>query len=106
MEFLVEIEFTRPEGVSDETVEYLRHIEAQRAAELADSGQLLRLWRRDPNDPKWRNIGLWQTSNRRELEETLGTLPLIGWARVSITQLSHHPSDPPARSATQVGGAQ
>ena len=45
MEFLTELVTTVPEGTEEATVEETKAREAKRAAELAQTGHLLRLWK-------------------------------------------------------------
>lgn len=91
-EFLVEITTTIPEGTSPAEVGRRRAAEAARAAELAASGHLFRLWR---PVGELRSIGVWRAIDEAELhEKVLGTLPLRPWMTVQVTPLESHPNDP------------
>ncbi|AZS83756.1 muconolactone Delta-isomerase family protein [Streptomyces griseoviridis] len=91
-EFLVRITTTVPEGVSEEEADRRRAAEAVRAAELAASGRLGRLWR-PVGEPA--SVGLWRAADEEELyAEVLGTLPLHDWMTFEVTPLTSHPNDP------------
>ena len=66
MEFLVEFVLEVPAGTPHEEVERRTRAESAAAAELAEDGRLVRLWRR----------------------------PLADWLRVTVTPLEAHPNDP------------
>ncbi|MDT0468129.1 muconolactone Delta-isomerase family protein [Streptomyces gibsoniae] len=98
-EFLVEITTTVPEGVGEDEVGRRRAAEAVRAAELAASGHLYRLWR---PVGELRSIGIWRAADEAELhEKVLGTLPLRSWMTFTVTALVPHPNDPGTVGATQ-----
>ncbi|MGW7238464.1 muconolactone Delta-isomerase family protein [Streptomyces sp. NPDC054804] len=91
-EFLVEITTTVPEGTGQEEVDRRRAAEAVRAAELAATGHLARLWR---PVGELRSIGVWRAGDEEELhEKVLGTLPLRPWMTLTVTPLESHPNDP------------
>ncbi|MET9498772.1 muconolactone Delta-isomerase family protein [Streptomyces sp. NPDC006552] len=91
-EFLAEITTAVPEGTSQDEVDRRRAAEAVRAAELAATGRLVRLWR---PVGELRSIGVWRAADERELhEKVLGTLPLRPWMTVRVTPLEPHPNDP------------
>lgn len=94
MEFLVEMVTNVPAGTSAETVEETKAREAVRAHELAEAGQLLRLWRPGPPTGQWRTFGLFSAKDDVELTEILESLPLHVWMTVGITPLDRHPNDP------------
>ena len=89
MEFLVRMTIIAP-GDSAE-VAVLRAAEAERAAELARSGTLLRLWRIPGDRANW---GLWQAYDATALHEALTSLPLWPHARFEVHALAAHPNDP------------
>ncbi|MFF3911065.1 muconolactone Delta-isomerase family protein [Streptomyces sp. NPDC001848] len=98
-EFLVQITTTVPEGVSADEVGRRRAAEAVRAAELAASGHLYRLWR---PVGELRSIGIWRAADEAELhEKILGTLPLRSWMTFTVTVLAPHPNDPGTVGAPQ-----
>lgn len=93
VEFLTEVVLTAPPDMPPEELEALRLAEARRAAELADAGHLLRLWR--PVDAEgWRNIGLWSARDLDELWALLESLPLRPLMTIEVRGLDPHPSDP------------
>jgi muconolactone D-isomerase len=98
-EFLVEITTAVPEGTSQDEVGRRRAAEAVRAAELAASGNLARLWR---PVGALRSIGVWRAADEKELhEKVLGTLPLRSWMTFEVTPLESHPNDPGRADGTR-----
>ena len=102
MEFLTELVTTVPKGTSTAKVDELKAAEAVRAAELARTGHLLRLWRPPLAPGEWRTLGLFSADNEIELRKLLETLPLHIWMKVTITPLTYHPNDPQYRAKTQI----
>jgi muconolactone delta-isomerase len=98
MEFLVEFEFEAPAGTPDAEVERRQRAESAAAAELAEDGHLVRLWRRPLGGNGTTAIGLYRARDAAELDDLLGALPLADWLRVSITPLAAHPNDPATAS--------
>jgi muconolactone D-isomerase len=96
MEFLVEFEV--PAGTPDTEVERRQRAESAAAAELAEDGHLVRLWRRPLRGNGTTAIGLYRARDAAELDDLLGALPLADWLRVSITPLAAHPNDPATAS--------
>ena len=94
MEFLVEFEVEVPAGTPDVEVEQRQRAESAAAAELAEDGHLVRLWRRAPLGDGTMAIGLYRAESEAELDDLLGALPLADWLRVSVTPLAAHPNDP------------
>ncbi|MFG1671708.1 muconolactone Delta-isomerase family protein [Streptomyces sp. Y7] len=91
-EFLVEITTTVPEGTDPKEVDRRRAAEAVRAADLAATGNLARLWR---PVGELRSIGVWRATDEAELhEKVLGSLPLRPWMTMKVTPLESHPNDP------------
>jgi muconolactone D-isomerase len=97
MEYLTDMVTTVPEGTSPAKVDELRLAEAVRAAELAKSGHLIRLWRPPLGPGEWRSIGLFRAADEAELRQVLDSLPLHIWMKVSVTPLNSHPNDPEFR---------
>ncbi|KAB2975900.1 muconolactone delta-isomerase [Streptomyces sp. SS1-1] len=94
-EFLVELITTIPDGTGQDEVDRRRAAEAVRAAELAATGHLARLWR--PVGER-RSIGVWRAADEEELRaKVLGTLPLWPWMTATVTALEPHPNDPGSR---------
>ena len=98
MEYLTDMVTTVPEGTSPAKVDELRLAEAVRAAELAKSGHLIRLWRPPLGPGEWRSIGLFRAADEAELRQVLDSLPLHIWMKVSVTPLDSHPNDPEFRA--------
>jgi muconolactone D-isomerase len=97
-EFLVEITTTVPEGTTQDEVDRRRAAEAVRARELADTGNLARLWRPVGES---RSIGVWRAADEDELHgKVLGTLPLRPWMTLTVTAIESHPNDPGRTDAT------
>ena len=94
MEFLTELVTNVPEGIEDATVEETKAREAERAAELAAAGHLLRLWKPPTEPGEWRTLGLFSADDEQQLDKILTSLPLHGWMTVTVTPLTPHPNDP------------
>lgn len=94
-EFIVEITTTIPEGTPQAEVDRRRTAESARAAELATSGHLVRIWR---PIGEMRSIGLWVADDEAALRaNVLETLPLSPWMTFDVTAVASHPNDPAAR---------
>jgi muconolactone delta-isomerase len=91
MQFLVHVDIETPPELGDAQVDALRVAESARAAELANSGHLLRLWR---VPGRWANWGLWDAVNEVALLELLDSLPLRRYMSVEVHPLMEHPNDP------------
>ena len=98
MEFLVEFEVEVPAGTPDGEVEQRQRAESAAAAELAEDGHLVRLWRRPHVGDGTTAIGLYRADTEAELDDLLGELPLADWLWVTVTPLSPHPNDPATAS--------
>jgi muconolactone delta-isomerase len=94
MEFLVEFEVEVPAGTPDAEVEQRQRAESAAAAELAEDGHLVRLWRRPLGGDGTTAIGLYRADDGAELDDLLAALPLADWLRVTVTPLEAHPNDP------------
>jgi muconolactone D-isomerase len=94
MEYLVDMVTTVPEGTSDDAVAQMRTREAARAQELAEQGNLVRLWRPPLAPGEWRSWGLFNADDAEQLEQVLASMPLRVWRRDTVTPLTPHPSDP------------
>jgi muconolactone delta-isomerase len=99
MEFLTTLITNVPDGTPDATVDDTKAREAIRAAELAEQGHLLRLWRPPLEPGEWRSLGLWKANSEAELKGIIATLPLHKWMTVEITPLNPHPNDPAGKHA-------
>ena len=95
-EFLATFAIAVPEGVSEEVVAEAFAGEARRAAELAEQGHLLRLWRLPAGSGSGGAdaAGLWRAGDATEMQAILASLPLDEWMVVETTPLTPHPSDP------------
>jgi len=89
-EFLVEMEVVGE--VPADRLDDLRRAESARAAELAEAGVLVRLWR--PAGQGWRNVGLWRAADRADLDAAIGSLPLAPYLSARVHPLGEHPNDP------------
>ncbi|HEY5221700.1 MAG TPA: muconolactone Delta-isomerase family protein [Microbacteriaceae bacterium] len=94
MEFLTNLITNVPDGTPESTVTDTKDREAIRAAELAQEGHLLRLWKPPVKPGEWRTLGLWSADTEADLNEILASLPLHVWMTVEITPLNRHPNDP------------
>ena len=92
-EYLTTLTVSIPSGTSAVTVADLTTREGQRTAELAESGQLVRLWRLPPEN---HNLGHWQADSADQLRDAVASLPMAGWLTVDTLPLTRHPSDPAA----------
>lgn len=90
-EFLVAIDFTVPEDMSQSHLDALRVAESVRARELSAAGHLVRLWR---VPGRWANWGLWRAADEVELRELLASLPLFPLASITVHPTEIHPNDP------------
>lgn len=100
-EFLVHI-VIEASSVAPPRLAELREAEAARAAELAATGNLQRLWRLPQG---WSNIGLWSAQDQEALERLLDSLPLRPYMTIDVQPLHDHPSDPSERSGRRENGA-
>jgi muconolactone delta-isomerase len=90
-EFLTTLVVTVAPGASDATVDEIVSREAQRTAELAAEGHLLRLWKLPGAG---RNLGHWQALDSDHLQHILDGLPMADWLTVETVPLTRHPNDP------------
>jgi muconolactone D-isomerase len=91
MEFLVHISIKLPTDMARGESEALFRAESERAAALAKSGLLVRLWRVPGRRANW---GLWRAADATELHEALTSLPLWPYMHIDVTALAKHPNDP------------
>jgi muconolactone D-isomerase len=94
VEYLADLVTNVPDGTPDSEVEETRAAERRRAAELAATGHLLRLWRPNERPGVWRTWGLFRAADETELQSILTSMPLHKWMTVGVTPLSPHPNDP------------
>jgi muconolactone D-isomerase len=93
IEFLTRATVTPPEGLTASEVADLTRREAQRAAELAREGRLVRAWRPHASQD-WANICLWKAQDEQDLRAQLESLPFFPYMTITVQQLDTHPSDP------------
>ena len=99
MEFLVEFEINVPKGTPESELKKRDSDEASAAAELADQGHLLRVWKRRVAPHETRVVGLYRADSEAQLDGLLATLPLFQWMHITVTPLEPHPSDPTSPGA-------
>jgi muconolactone delta-isomerase len=99
MEFLTTFEVTFPDSASEQEVDDIKAREADRTRELAEQGNLLRLWTLPPAPGRWRALGLWQATSENELHAILKSLPMDKWMTTETTPLTEHPNDPAGAGA-------
>ena len=95
-EFLTTFTIIVPPGTPANAVAATDALEAERAAELARQGHLIRLWKLAGEG---RVLGLWQAGDEAGLQVLLKSLPVDAWMKVETTPLTRHPSDPAATRA-------
>lgn len=98
-EFLVNIALRWGEDLDEAFKAEITTRERARAAELAASGHLLRIWRVPGQFENW---GLWRATDAAHLNALLASLPARQWmTRIDIVALGAHPSDPAASTIAQ-----
>jgi muconolactone delta-isomerase len=90
-EFFTTFTVPVPPGTPSAEVNATRAREADRARELAERGELLRLW---TLSGQGQVLGLWRAHDAEDMEAMLHSLPLRGWSDVETVPLSRQPSDP------------
>jgi muconolactone delta-isomerase len=95
-EFFVTFIPDAPESTPAEDVAEATVREADRAAELAKQGHLIRLWRLPPAGGVRPALGLYRADSDREMQAIVAALPLYPYLRTETTRLTPHPSDPAA----------
>src|SRR3954447_17083190 len=98
MEYVVTMTTQVPEGTSSDAVDEMRTREADRAAQLAAVGFLLRLWRPPLQPGEWRSLGLFAAPDASALDAVLSSMPLRVWRTDTVLELEAHPNDPGATS--------
>jgi muconolactone delta-isomerase len=104
-EFLVTFTPAVPAGTRPAEVEEGKRREAERVAELARQGNLVRLWAlpaapgsAPPPGPGVLPpaLGLWRAGSAAAMQAILDSLPLRRYLATTVTALTPHPSDPAA----------
>jgi muconolactone delta-isomerase len=106
MEYLVTMTTHVPDGTPAATVGDVRTREAARSRELAEKGNLVRLWRPPLQPGEWRSIGLFAASGDEALREVLTSMPLHVWRNDEITSLQEHPNDPGIAGSQPAAGGE
>lgn len=99
MEFLTTFEVTFPDSAGEQDVADMKAREADRTRELAEGGNLARLWMLPPTPGRWRALGLWRAGDADELGVILRSLPMDTWMTTETTPLTEHPNDPASSAA-------
>ncbi|UOQ59536.1 muconolactone Delta-isomerase family protein [Leucobacter rhizosphaerae] len=95
MEFLININITWPESLSEERIAEISAAERAMAAELGARGTLVRMWRVPGRRENW---GLWRAATPTEMHDVISALPVWPYMEVQIIPLAVHPVDPAAAS--------
>jgi muconolactone delta-isomerase len=98
-EFLTTFTVTIPVDADPAEVAKIRAGEAYRTRELAQQGNLVRLWMLRPTPESWRALGLWRAEDKEQLAAMLAALPMDRWMTTQTTELHEHPNDPAAAAA-------
>jgi len=91
MEFMVHITNKFPADGDKDLLTQLVKDESARAAELAASGVIKKIWRRTGQKS---NVGIWVAPNATELHSAISSLPFFPSLEVEIWPLADHPNDP------------
>ncbi|MER5493186.1 muconolactone Delta-isomerase family protein [Streptomyces sp. NPDC002490] len=91
MEFLVNIHIVWPHDMDPAHKDAVSTAERRRAAELAEAGHLVRMWRVPGRTENW---GLWRAADATELHAIISSLPVWPWMDVTVHALAQHPVDP------------
>jgi muconolactone D-isomerase len=102
LEYLVDFTIHIPDGTPPTDVDQRAQAEADRVGVLATEGHVLRVWRPQPDDGRWRAIGLYRADDEAELNAILETLPLFTWMTIEVRPLAPHPNDPGQPNGTQI----
>jgi muconolactone delta-isomerase len=103
-EFLVTFTPAVPAGTPAADVEEGKRREAERVADLAKQGKVVRLWALPaaPGAPTPGPgvlppaVGLWRAGSAAAMQAILNSLPLRPYLTTTATELTPHPSDPAA----------
>jgi muconolactone D-isomerase len=105
MEFLVEFEVKVPDGAPASEVDARNSAETSAAAELADEGHLVRLWKPPSAPGEIKALGLYRAVSTEQLSGLLADLPLYDWMEITVTPLEPHPNDaPPQETVSATAG--
>ena len=95
-EFLVTFTPAVPDGTGQADLAEATAREADRAADLAREGHLVRLWALPAAHGTRQALGLWRAATGAQLTAILESLPLRRYQATQATPLTAHPSDPAA----------
>lgn len=90
-EYLVNIKIEWPRDLPAESIEKLSVDERKMAADLAKSGNLVRMWRVPGRRENW---GLWRAQDTTALHSILSALPVWPYMDLTVHPLAKHPVDP------------
>lgn len=90
-EFLVNVEVSWPDHVSEERRQELRKAQLASAKALAAAGMLVRMWRIPGRPANW---ALWNATDASELHQAISGMPIWPYMSVHVTALANHPIDP------------
>jgi muconolactone delta-isomerase len=93
-EFLNTFVVDFPADTPAQVVADARAGETKRTRELAEEGQLIRLWLVADWPDGSRALGLWRAGDAAQVRTFLDSLPMAPWLTEEITPLTPHPSDP------------
>jgi muconolactone D-isomerase len=88
MDFLVTMTTHVPQGTTEGTVDEVRQREAAHSHDLAERGNLGRLWRPPLKPGEWRTLGLFAADDADELESVLASMPLRIWRTDEVMPLA------------------
>ena len=92
MEFLVNITLRWTENMDPALKERIIAEEHAHAAELAERGHLVRMWRVPCRFENW---GVWRAKDATELHEIITGLPAFPWMiNIDVHPLARHAVDP------------
>lgn len=102
MEFLVQFDLAIPPGTPAAEVTDGERAEASAAAQLANAGHLMRLWKLPGGPAEAKAIGVYRADSQPQLDGLLRALPLYEWLKITVTPLAPHPNDPVAMGTAAV----
>jgi len=105
-EFLNTFALDFPDDTPAQVVADAKAGERRRTRELAEQGNLVRLWLVADWPDGSRALGLWRAGDAAQVRTFLDSLPMAPWLTEEITPLTPHPSDPAApgsRPAARLG---
>lgn len=91
MEFLINIRIEWPPDMNEREQYDLTMREREKAAEYAEQGHLIRMWRVPGRFENW---GLWRAADPTELHAIVSSLPVWPYMDATVHALARHPVDP------------